>query len=620
MSTGSNDVLTARQEIQDEIGSRTLVDALRCAAEERADHPAYSDKIGIDGAGWRTLTWHDLRETALDVAAALVEVGVAPGDRVAIMASNRIEHVVADIAAVHAGATPMSIYSTFAAHQVSYVAAHSEPSVIVVEGLDQLARWQPAIDASSTLRAVVVLDPHAVPDHPTYVGWDAFLRRGKEFRARHAEECEARWRAIVPDQPATILYTSGTTGDPKGVVVTHHNVLFESLVTLRTAGAEGEIVLLSYLPYAHIAERILSLYIPQVTRAHVHLVGDAKRLADPLGEVRPTHFFGVPRVWEKIQTAITGLLDLETDESKARVVADAMATGLEYVESQQTGHRSSAELTARFEAADAAVLAPIRSLLGLERVEWAGSAAAPLPLETAKFFARLGLVIYDVYGLTETCGSATACGPDSFKLGTVGRPQPGIETSLAEDAEILVRGPITSPGYYRRDDATAELIDADGWVHTGDVGELDEDGFITIVGRKKEMIITSSGKNIAPGNIESLLKECPLVDHALAFGEGQPYIVAVLSLDREVAPVVAGKLGLSVTSPTALAQAPEIQSMVRHAVEAANARLSRPEQVKRWVLLSTEWTAESTELTPTLKLRRRVVHDKYAAEIAALYA
>ncbi len=611
------DVLANRQAIEDAIAGRTLVDALQDTADRLTDSPAYSDKIG--GDGWRTLTWRDLRETALDVAAALVEIGVAPGDTVALMASNRMEHVLADIAAVHAGATPMSIYATLSPDQVTYVAAHSEPSVVVVEGADQLARWLPAINAAGGLKTVVVLDAEAVPEGPLYVGWDDFLQQGKAFRAGHAEECEARWRAVEPDQPVTILYTSGTTGAPKGVVLTHRNVLFEAEASLRTAGNEGEIIGVSYLPYAHIAERMLSLYIPQVAGAHVHLIGDPAQLVGVLGEVRPTRFFGVPRVWEKIQTGISGLLAMETDEARKQAVADAMATGLEYVESLQTGHETSPELQARFDAVDAAVLQPMRSMLGLERVEWAGSAAAPMPLETARFFAGLGLTIYDVYGMTETCGSATACGPESFRLGTVGRPQPGVEAGLGEDGEILIRGPIITPGYYRRDDATAELIDADAWVHTGDIGEMDEDGFITIVDRKKEMIITSSGKNIAPSNIENLLKESPLVAHALAFGEGRPYVVALLTLDPEIAPIVAGKLGIPDDDLAELAAKPEIHAVVQQAVDAANARLSRPEQVKKWALLPAEWTAESAELTPTLKLKRRVVHSNYAEQISGLY-
>jgi long-chain acyl-CoA synthetase len=296
-----------------------------------------------------------------------------------------------------------------------------------------------------------------------------------------------------------------------------------------------------------------------------------------------------------------------------------MAVGLTWVESQQYGETTSPELQAQYEAADAQVLGLLRMLLGLDRCEWAASAAAPMPIEVARFFAGLGMKIYDVYGMTETCAAVTACGPESFRLGTVGRAFAGIEVTLAEDGEILARGPITTPGYHRQEDATRALIDDDGWVHTGDIGELDADGFLRVVDRKKELIITSSGKNIAPSNIENLLKESPIVGHAMAIGDGRPYVVAVMTLDGEIAPLVAQQAGVGFTDLADLASRPEILAMAQAAVDSANARLSRPEQVKRWALLPSEWTAESAELTPTLKLKRRVVTSNYADEIAALY-
>ncbi|WP_408896311.1 AMP-dependent synthetase/ligase [Nocardioides sp. R1-1] len=622
----STDTLAVRAEIEEEIAGLTLPAALARTVDAEGEAPAYSDKVGIDlsagyAPGWRTVSWTELRERALDVAGALMSVGVAPGDRVALMASNRIEHVVADLGAVHAAAVSMSVYNTLSPDQVAYVAGHAEPTVVVLESTDHLARWERALAESTSIRAVVVVDAEPPAQDERFHTWDAFLAAGADWRTAHGAELEARTAGISPDDPLTILYTSGTTGNPKGVVLTHHAVLYECACSLRVAAPTQHNEFISYLPFAHIAERTLGMYIPQVNGAHIHLVADPALLLGALGEVRPTRFFGVPRVWEKIKTGIAAKLAAETDPERKAQVEGALAVGLEYVEAQQSGGTVSAELEARFQAADAGLLSLLRALLGLDRCEWAASAAAPMPLEVARFFAGLGMRIYDVYGMTETCAAVTACGPEQFRLGTVGRALPGIEITLAEDGEILARGPVASQGYYRQEDATAALIDADGWVHTGDIGELDDDGFLKVVDRKKEMIITSSGKNIAPSNIENYLKESPIVGHALVFGEGRPYVVAVLTLDAEIAPLVAAQLGIpSGISLAELAQHPAMLAVAQQAVDAANERLSRPEQVKAWELLPVEWTAESEELTPTLKLKRRVVHAKYADVLERLYA
>jgi len=611
-----NEVLEARARIEKDIAGQTLLTAFAATVAEQGDNPAYSDRVGV-AEGWRTLSWSETADSARTVAAALVAYGVQPGDTVAVMASNRIEHVLADLGALHAGATPMSIYNTLSPDQVAFVAGQSSPRVVIVETADHLARWETSLDG---VLKVVVVDEAACPDGERFVTWSDLVAAGDAARPDADAEIDRRSADIMPDQPATILYTSGTTGNPKGVLITHHMVLFECASSLETAAPEGENIFISYLPFAHIAERSLGMYIPWTRGAHIHLIGDPALLLGALDEVRPTRFFGVPRVWEKIRTGISAKLAAEPDEAKRAGIEQAMAVGLAWVESQQHGETTSAELQAQYEAADAQILGLLRMLLGLDRCEWAASAAAPMPLEVARFFAGLGMRIYDVYGMTETCAAVTSCGPDSFRLGTVGRALAGIEIALADDGEILARGPVTTPGYHRQEEATRALIDDEGWVHTGDIGELDADGFLKVVDRKKELIITSSGKNIAPSNIENYLKESPIVGHAMAVGDGQPYVVAVMTLDGEIAPLVAQQAGIEFTELADLAAHPVILGMAQAAVDSANARLSRPEQVKRWTLLPTEWTAESAELTPTLKLKRRVVTSNYAAEIAALYA
>jgi long-chain acyl-CoA synthetase len=620
MNDAKPDVLAERELIEKQISGGTVLTALAETVAQHGDQPAYSDRHTDDGTGWRTITWREMQESAMDAAAGLIALGVEPGDRVCIMATNRIEHVLADSAGLHAGAVPISVYSTLAPSQVTWYARHAAPSVVVLEGAYQLDRWSEALsdtEVRQTLKAVVVMDAGAAGDHRT---WSDLVATGRDRRASDPDATAERIASVSPDQPATILYTSGTTGDPKGVVLTHHNVLFECTASVQAGQFTEPGITMSYLPMAHIAERMLGLYIPQFESGHVHLIGDPAQLVAALPEVRPTRFFGVPRVWEKIMTGVSARLAAEPDEAKKNAVAAAMEVGRQYIASLQIGHTTPPELEAQFAHMDELVLAPMRALLGLDRAEWTCSAAAPMPAEVAGFFAGLGLRILDVYGMTETTASVTAGTPASFRMGTVGRPLPGIEVKLADDGEILARGPVVTPGYHDNPTATAELVDHEGWVHTGDIGDVDEDGFFRVVDRKKEMIVTSYGKNIAPSRVENHLKESPLIGHAMAIGDARPYLVALLTLDGEIAPLIAAKLGIEDTGVDSLARDPRILSVVQQAVDAANAKLSHPEQVKKFELLPVEWTAESSELTPTLKLKRRVIGDRYAEVVDRLYA
>jgi long-chain acyl-CoA synthetase len=610
MTQVSPEITAERARIQQQVEARTLVDALADTVRRHADQPAYSDKHHVpDGGSWRTLTWSQTLERTLDVAAALIELGVEVGDTVAIMATNRVEHFLADMGAVHAAATPMSIYSTLSPEQVAYVAAHARPAVVFLESADHRARWEKALAETDGVRRVVMIDGD----------WEDLVAAGAAYRAAHPDAVAARAGALTPDSPATILYTSGTTGNPKGVVLTHRNVLYEAISTQEKAGLTDPQVSVSYLPLAHIAERVLGLYGPQLTGSHMHAIGDPAQLIAALGEVHPTAFFGVPRVWEKIKTGLSAKLASDPNPDNVRLVEQSMAAGLAWVEAQQVGGTMTPEIEEAYRRADEAILGFLKLLLGLDQVTWAGSAAAPMPLDVARFMAGLGITVFDVYGMTETCGAITANGPGGFKLGSVGRATPGMEVRLGDDGEVLVRGPVNTPGYHQQPDATRALIDEDGWLHTGDIGTLDDDGFFSIVDRKKELIITSAGKNIAPSNIENYLKESPLIGHAMAIGDNRPYVVAVLTLDGEIAPIVAQQMGIEFTDLADLAAKPEILAVAQQAVDAANARLSRPEQVKSFELLPVEWTAESEELTPTLKLKRRVVNTKYADVLDRLY-
>jgi long-chain acyl-CoA synthetase len=614
----TNAVTSARAAVEAEVGTGTLCDLLASVAERFGDHPAYSDRD--PAGGWATLTWREFRDRALALAAGLVELGLRPGDRVALMLANRVEHVLADLAVVHAGGVPVTFYATLASEQIRYLATDCDVRIAVLDGASEVERWQPLLDGMPGLRAVIVRDPAACPAAGSCLSWPDFAAAGQRAVAGQVAEVARRMAAIRPGDPVTLLYTSGTTGNPKGVIVTHAMVLYEATTARMAGSARMHVRWVSYLPLAHIAERMFTIYLAILLAGHTYFCHNATTdLVGTLGEVKPTAFFGVPRVWEKIQAGLQALLAVEPNQDRRASVAAAMDIGRRYVESCQFGRETSAELAAEFAAADQAVLRPIRSLIGLGEADVLVSAAAPLPPDVLDFFAGLGMKILDVYGMTETTGAFTTNTPEQFRLGTVGRPVAGVEVRIAEDGEILTRGPLNTPGYLNLADQSAALIDADGWLHTGDIGSIDDDGFVRVVDRKKELIITSGGENISPAAIENLLVAHPLIGQALAFGDQRNYVVALLTLDGEVAPAWARARGIEAGALADLARHPDVLAAVGEAVAAANEQLARVQQVKRWRLLPVEWTAESEELTPTLKLRRRIIHRKYAEEISALY-
>ena len=608
--------LQQRAEIEQAVGSRTLCDLLGHTAAEAGDAPAFSNEAGDS---WQTLTWAQAHQKVRELAAGFAALGLAPGERVALMLPNRTEHVLADLAAVHAGGLGVTIYATLAPEQIAFVAGDCDARIAVLDGAGELARWQPVLSQLPGLKTIIVRDAAACPAGEPYLTWDAFAALGKERYAADPDLVSRRVAAISIDDPVALLYTSGTTGNPKGVLLTHRNIGYELACAQDMGLIPDRARWVSYLPLAHIAERMFSIYLPIHTGTHVHFCPDPTQLVRVVGKVRPNGFFGVPRVWEKIRAGIEALFTLEQDEAKRAAVAKAMDTGRRYVQACQYGHTMPPGLEDEFAAADAAVLAPIRGLLGLGEAEIVSSAAAPLPPEVAAFFSGLGMKILDIYGMTETTGAFTTNRPEAFKLGTVGQPYPGMEVHIAGDGEILVRGPLTTPGYLNRPDLTADLIDADGWLHTGDIGRLDDDGFLSVVDRKKELIITAGGENIAPAAIEGLLVAHPLIGQALAYGDQRKYVVALLTLDGEVAPAWAKARGIGAGSLAELAADPVVLAEVGAAVAATNERLARVQQVKQWRLLPVEWTAETEELTPTMKLRRRIVHAKYADVLDALY-
>jgi long-chain acyl-CoA synthetase len=584
-------------------------------ASEYGDLPALS-MFGQD----TTLTWRQLRDRVADVSYGLARLGLRSGDRMLISMSGRPEHWIVDLAATHLGAVPCTAYATLSSDQLRYLAQHSAAPIVVVEGEAQLARWRPVLDDVPTLRGIVVVDEAAHSDVDSSV-WTVALGTveadGAAARSAEPGLFEQRWRQIRSEQPLTLLYTSGTTGDPKGVVISHFNVIYQTVVLEDSVPMPDHPRSLAYLPLAHIAERVLGIYNPIYRAGHVLICPDPQLLVPALRQQRPVGFFGVPRVWEKIAAGVQAQLGAATPEARAAFDA-ASALAQEAFWLRADGKPVPEDLAARLARLDAAVLAPTRTLLGLDQVTWGGTGAAPIPVDVLVFLAGLNIDVLEVWGMTETTGSATVNLPGNFRPGTVGRVNGGMEVRIADDGEILVRGPLVCLGYLRPDGGVEKITDDEGWLATGDVGALDQDGFLTITDRKKELIITSGGKNISPAQIENLLRADPLIAQAVAIGDRRPYVTALIVLDDEVTPQWAVAHGVTATG-AALADDPAVRAEIQATVDAANEKLSRPEQVKAFHVMPTSWTPETGELTPTLKLRRRVITDRYAGEIDALY-
>ena len=587
---------------------RTVCDLLHRNASQ---HGAVAALTWREGERWRSLSWAQYRQQVLELAAGLASLGVGRGDHVAIMAANRPEHVIAALAVQHTGATPSTFYGTLAPEQIHYVANNCAARVAILEHPELYQRWRPLRGDLSRLEHVVLMQDSDGPGDEV-MSWERLMELGR------ASTGEPDWRSVEPGDPATLIYTSGTTGPPKGVILTHANCVWEARAICDHIGLPHQMTTVSYLPLAHIAEQMVSIYLPLQVAGQVFFCPDVKQALDFVRQARPFAFLGVPRVWEKMRAGLTAKL-ADASGLRGAMARAALDTGIKVVRRQQQQQPLSLTLRLRAALWERLVLAKIRTAIGLDRCKFAASSAAPLPVDVAEFFAALGLPLLEVWGMTEVTGVATCPQPGRIKIGAVGPALPGVEVRLAPDRELLVRGPNCTPGYLNLPKQTAELIDDEGWIHSGDIGEQDSEGYFRIVDRKKELIITTGGKNISPVMIEGLLKEHPLVGQALSYGDNRPFLVALIVLDGEVAPAWAREQGIAAGTVAELAHHPLVLEQIGKAVERANARLSRVEQIKRFELLPTEWTAESEELTPTMKLRRKVIHAKYSDVIDALY-
>jgi long-chain acyl-CoA synthetase len=573
---------------------------------------AHPDRVAIrTRGGEQEISWSRYGELVDRFALGLRELGLSGGETVALMLVNRPEFHIADSAAMSLGATPFSLYQTLTPEQIAFQLQDSGAEVVVTEPAF-LERVQAARREGGHVRHVVVVGP---PDGAgDVVDFEALLETEGD-----PEEIAAARAEVEPDDLLTLIYTSGTTGPPKGVQLAHDNMIsavraFDDVIDF-PQGAR----VVSYLPMAHIAERAVGHYLPIVLAHTVTCCPNPREVIAYLPEVRPTWFFAVPRIWEKLKAGIEAMIEAEQDPERKRALAWALAVGHEKVRIEHGGGELPAELAGEHEKADELVLSKIRAQLGLDQLEAVYVGAAPTPRAVLDFFHAIGIPVAELWGLSESTGSGTVNLPGKVRLGTVGQVTPGMELQLADDGEVLIRGPQVMTGYRNQPEKTAEAIDADGWLHTGDIGELDEDGYLKIVDRKKELIITAGGKNISPANLEAKLKAHSLIGTACVIGDQRPFLTALIVLDPDVAPVWARQQGIDGASLEQLASDERLQAEIQSAVDELNSHVSQVEGIKKFTLLGEDWLPGGDELTPTMKLKRKPIAEKYASEIETMY-
>ncbi|WP_405489474.1 AMP-dependent synthetase/ligase [Nocardia sp. NBC_00511] len=570
----------------------------------------YPDRIALrDAGGGRELTWREYDSRVRELATGLSGLGVTATDTVAIMLTNRVEFHLIDTAVLHTGATPFSIYNTFTAEQISHLFANAGSRVVVTESqflakvraADPEGRIAHIICVDADLDGTLTLDELAATPAPDF-------------------DFEAAWRAVRSDDLLTIVYTSGTTGAPKGVELTHANLLaeFEAMDALVSIGPDDRVV--SYLPDAHLANRAFAHYNNLIEGVQVTTVADPKQLIATLPQVRPTLFMAVPAIWYRVKSGIETLIAAERSTPKRLLLSWAVRTGAEAARRRFDGRAVPLSLRVRHAVADRLVLRTLRVRMGLDGIKIAVSGAAPIAPEAMAFILGLGFPVCEAWGMTESSAAATANRPDAIRIGTVGPALPGTEIRVAADGELLVRGPLVMRGYRNDPQQTAEAIDAEGWLHTGDIGSIDADGYVRILDRKKELIINAAGKNMSPSNIEGAVRvSCPLVQAVIAIGDNRKYVTALMTLDPDAAAAFARRHGVTDPAPALLAEHPAVLAEIEAGMRAANERLSRVEQIKRYRVLPVTWEPGGDELTPKMSLKRKPIAEKYAAEIDALY-
>lgn len=590
----------------------TIVHRFHEQAERLEHRPALWSKR--DGS-YVPLSWRQYATRVRHFALGLIQLGFPEGARLCVMGFNREEWLVADLAAMAIGGVPVGLYTTSSAEQVQYLVSHSEAPIALVENETYLDRLLSVRGQLPLLKEIIVMD---APQKPR-PGVRTFAEVVALGAAGSDAEYWARFERLKSEALATLIYTSGTTGHPKGVMISHHNIVWtvEHLLACGDFGAED--VLLSYLPLSHIAEQMASIYVPIMRGYQLYFAESFEALPQNLREARPTLFFGVPRVWEKFKARAEARM-AELKGPKKRLVDWARGVTLRYQGVVLAGEAMPLRLEAQYRLACRLVTAPLKARIGFDRCNVFATSAAPIGRDVLDFFASVDMVLREVYGQSEVTGPTTVNTQAHTRLGSLGRPMPGMEVRIADDGEILARGKNVCLGYFKEPGATAELIDAEGWLHSGDVGELDGDGFLRVTGRKKEIIVTSGGKKTAPANIEGMLKAIDPIGNALVVGDNRNYLVAILAPDPEKTEKFGASRGWPTTPSGLAAHEPFRRWLVETIDRDVNSRLSKFETVKKIDVLPHDFTIDGGELTSTLKVRRKVCAEKYRARIEALYA